>query len=721
MRLWRNACALILVTGLVVSSAVGVADPASAEGRDGGAMAETLDGGADSGNGTGGAGDDGGTAGVETDSSPAEDHADGGVSVDPADVTDPDSGSEIDERTGKLSEDPAEDPAENPDAAVSAQSLDTGAPSSEASDLGPILAAASVCSGNNKNWMRPGCAYTGTFADPTILPVKEGGKTVYYAFGTTTSQLRLPVLRSTDLKNWYPAAYSSNPAWQYQWGTAVSGEYNPRTDPAIPAEIRGHRYVNVAAGSFEEKRETWFNADGLVSRKPSWAHDMGMSMGNRGWNRQENWAPGVAYFNGKYHAYMSLRVKPAGAPGAAPDGAFCITLATSSKPGGPYRYPSGGAAKIQCQPTDPGGAIDPEPVQYNGKWYLLWKGQGKGGKEQGLYAQPISTSTGKLTGSRVTLLTRNMSPGTWEIGTIENPTMQTVGGTSYLLYSGGNYQALAGNTSNYTTGYAVCPKGPTAPCKRPSGDNRLLRSSGKVQGPAGGSLFAAADGSVKYAYHAYELGGSPSVRKMHITTLHRLNNGSLVLTSGPKPIFRDVPGDHQFAKQIKWLADQRITTGDKAGNFRPKANVSRSDMAAFLYRYAGSPKYTPKGAEPFADVNKSTKFYKEIRWMHAEGLTTGVRNPGGKPFYRPGSSISREAMAAFLYRLSEVRGYTPKGKEPLVDVNRSSKFYREIRWMYDNGITTGIAAGGKVRYDALGTTKRDAFAAFLMRYHGKFE
>ena len=668
MRLWKNVCALVLISGLVVSSAVGVADPVFAEDREGDAALEALE--ALEGVSGDGSGDGAGAVGGETD-------------------------------------------------AVSEQPLNAGASSSEESDLGPVLAAASVCSGNNRNWMRPGCRYTGTFADPTVLPVQEGGRTVYYAFGTTTSQLRLPVLRSTDLKSWYPTTYTSNPDWQHQWGTAASGQYDPRADTAIPAEIRGHRYVNVKANSFEEKRETWFNADGLVSARPGWAHDMGMKMGDRGWNRQENWAPGVAYFNGRYHAYMSLRTKPAGAAGAAPDGAFCIALATSTKPGGPYRYANGGAA-IQCQSSDPGGAIDPEPVQYQGKWYLLWKGQGKGGKEQGLYAQPIDTGTGKLTGSRVTLLTRNMSQGTWEIGTIENPTMQTVGGTSYLLYSGGNYQALAGNTSNYTTGYAVCPKGPTAPCKRPSGDNRLLRSSGKVQGPAGGSLFTAADGSVKYAYHAYELGGSPSVRKMHITTLHRLNNGSLVLTSGPKPIFRDVPGNHQFAKQIKWLADQRITTGDKAGNFRPKANVSRSDMAAFLYRYAGSPKYTPKGAEPFADVNKSTKFYKEIRWMHAEGLTTGVRNPGGKPFYRPGSSISREAMAAFLYRHSEVRGYTPKGTEPLADVNRSSKFYREIRWMYDNGITTGISAGGKVRYDAFGTTKRDAFAAFLMRYDGKF-
>ncbi|WP_449283265.1 family 43 glycosylhydrolase [Leucobacter sp.] len=736
MRLWKHLCALVLASGLVVGSTAGVAGPAFAEGRDTAAAESFGDASGD------GQNDAPGLPGAE-DPEPQTgtgDSAGAGTGEDASEAADPDPGVDPGADGGVPDADPARSSANASETAGDAPepepAEDRSAPVAAESDPGPILAASSLCAAH-KTWMRPGCPYTGTFADPTILPVREGGKTVYYAFGTTTSQLRLPVLRSTDLKHWYPAAYSSQPGWDERnfnfstkpWNADYDkmysnpGYYDPRADTAIPSEIRGFTYQTprgTASARFMQERETWFNGDGLVSPRPKWAHDMGLKMGNRGWNRQENWAPGVAHFNGRYHAYMSLRVKPAGAAGAAPDGAFCIVLATSSKPGGPYRYANGGDA-IQCQPSDPGGAIDPEPVQYGGKWYLLWKGQGRGGVEQGLYAQPINTATGKLTGSRVTLLTRSMSSGTWEIGTIENPTMRVIGGTAYLLYSGGNYQASAGNTSNYATGYAVCPKGPTAPCKRPAGDNRLLRSSGKVQGPAGGSLFTAADGSVKYAYHAYELGGSPGVRNMRVTNLYRLGNGRLVLTDGPKPIFGDVPGDHQFAKQIKWLADRGITTGDRAGNFRPKANVSRSDMAAFLYRYAGSPRYTPSGPEPFADVRPGQKFYREIRWMHAEGLSTGVRNPGGKPLYKPSSSISREAMAAFLYRLSGLRGYTPKGGEPLADVNRSSRFYREIRWMYDIGITTGIdAGGGKVRYDALGTTKRDAFAAFLMRYDGKF-
>ncbi|QIK63142.1 family 43 glycosylhydrolase [Leucobacter viscericola] len=578
-------------------------------------------------------------------------------------------------------------------------------------------AARNWCAGSEA-WMRPSCRYTGTFADPTVLPVVENGKTVYYAFGTTTSNLRLPVLRSTDLKNWYPNIYSSQPKWQDTWQSADRNNYNPRTDPAIPAEIRNHRYTNTAAGSFEEKRETWFNVDGLVSKRPSWAVPIGPDA--RGWMTQENWAPGVAKIGNKYFAYMSVRTRYPGQAGGAPDGSFCIAVATSSKPGGPYGYANGGAP-VQCQNSDPGGAIDPEPVSYNGKWYLLWKGQGQAGVTQGLYAQPINTTTGGLTGRFVQLLARDMSPGTWEVNTIENPSMATIGGTSYLFYAGGDYYPGPNNTSNYATGYAICPKGPTAACYRPAG-NRLMSSSGSVQGPGGGSLFQPGDGTTRFAYHAYTYGGQQGMRTLRITNVHRWPNGRLTLSTDLNPVFADVPNNHKFNAAIRWLAGKGITTGDKAGNFNPSGNVTRADMAAFLYRYNKTTNYTPTGPEPFADVNKNTKFYKEIRWMKANGLATGSKNPsGGKPLYKPQDSISREAMAAFLYRLSGTKNYKPSASQPLVDITPKSKFYREIRWMYANGITTGNRLpNGTVFFDEKGATSRAAFAAFLQRYDRKF-
>ena len=72
-------------------------------------------------------------------------------------------------------------------------------------------------------------------------------------------------------------------------------------------------------------------------------------------------------------------------------------------------------------------------------------------------------------------------------------------------------------------------------------------------------------------------------------------------------------------------------------------------MAAFLHRYAGVTDYTAPATSPFSDVPTGHPFYTEIAWLAEQGITTGF--PDGT--FRPGQSITREAMAAFLYRFSQ--------------------------------------------------------------------
>ena len=54
-------------------------------------------------------------------------------------------------------------------------------------------------------------------------------------------------------------------------------------------------------------------------------------------------------------------------------------------------------------------------------------------------------------------------------------------------------------------------------------------------------------------------------------------------------------------------------------------DVYQQDMAAFLYRLAGEPDYTPTSADKarFKDVNDQTPHAKEIYWLAASGISTG--------------------------------------------------------------------------------------------------
>ena len=68
------------------------------------------------------------------------------------------------------------------------------------------------------------------------------------------------------------------------------------------------------------------------------------------------------------------------------------------------------------------------------------------------------------------------------------------------------------------------------------------------------------------------------------------------------PTFPDVTVDTDHHEHISWLAGTGITKGYPDGSFRPMEMVYRQDMAAFLYRIAGEPVFTPtedqKAASP---------------------------------------------------------------------------------------------------------------------------
>ncbi|MGQ4538106.1 S-layer homology domain-containing protein [Dermabacteraceae bacterium P7074] len=133
--------------------------------------------------------------------------------------------------------------------------------------------------------------------------------------------------------------------------------------------------------------------------------------------------------------------------------------------------------------------------------------------------------------------------------------------------------------------------------------------------------------------------------------LYRLAGSPRVTPPRSQP-FRDVRPDTEHYDAIIWAHQNGITRGYPDRTFRPTAPIGRDAMAAFLYRYAGSPELEMPTAAPFEDVSLSHPFVREIAWMKEQGLSTGW--PDGT--YRPTSSTNRDATAAFLYRAKEKAG-----------------------------------------------------------------
>lgn len=197
--------------------------------------------------------------------------------------------------------------------------------------------------------------------------------------------------------------------------------------------------------------------------------------------------------------------------------------------------------------------------------------------------------------------------------------------------------------------------------------------------------------------------------------------------------FQDVPYGSTFYKEIRWMSEAGISTGyalppsigelDPYNHYlprqvyRPYDSVTRDAMAAFLYRFAGSPTYTAPATSPFADVPTTSPFYKEIAWLAEQKVSTGWVE-GSSRVYRPYSPITRDAMAAFLKRLlgDKLPAATTPTTSPFVDVPTNNPFYAEITWLAQNGISTGWeTSGGKKEFRPFANITRDAMAAFLFR------
>ncbi|MEM8705915.1 MAG: S-layer homology domain-containing protein, partial [Actinomycetota bacterium] len=94
--------------------------------------------------------------------------------------------------------------------------------------------------------------------------------------------------------------------------------------------------------------------------------------------------------------------------------------------------------------------------------------------------------------------------------------------------------------------------------------------------------------------------------------------------------FGDVPSGSYYDGAVSLLVDRGITTGTSATTYSPQDRVTRAQMAAFLWRLAGQPE--PTVANPFDDVADGTWYTDAVRWLVGEGITTGTSDTTYSPF-----------------------------------------------------------------------------------------
>lgn len=184
--------------------------------------------------------------------------------------------------------------------------------------------------------------------------------------------------------------------------------------------------------------------------------------------------------------------------------------------------------------------------------------------------------------------------------------------------------------------------------------------------------------------------------------------------------FSDVGASTPFASEIDELAAEHVIDGYPDGTFRPNGYVSRDAFAGLLARVLGLPVGPcTSGTSPFRDVPRSNAFCTAIAAMAAAHIIRGY--PDGT--FRPGATIARQAIAAYLARAD---GWLRAGKSasgaldhsctrpiPFTDVRSSNPFCGDIEWLAAHGIALGYSNG---TFGGTGLTTRGATAALLVRF-----
>jgi beta-xylosidase len=243
----------------------------------------------------------------------------------------------------------------------------------------------------------------------------------------------------------------------------------------------------------------WSQPTDPLPKLPSWASP-GLT-----------WAPGVLQRGATFVLYYTVHDPLLGHQ--------CISVATSTNPGGPFVDDSGSSGPLICQSAD-GGSIDPNPYvdPASGNVFLLWKSDDNSlgaGHPTHIWGQQLAADGLSLAPGTVPSLLLTQS-SYWQSPAIEGPTVVRSGGRYYLFYGANNYDSPSSGI-----GYATSTSLLGAFSNR-STFGPWLGTRGHAQGPQGPCVFTDSTGVTRMAFAAwsgtvgYENGG---VRSLWIGTL----------------------------------------------------------------------------------------------------------------------------------------------------------------------------------------------------------
>lgn len=166
--------------------------------------------------------------------------------------------------------------------------------------------------------------------------------------------------------------------------------------------------------------------------------------------------------------------------------------------------------------------------------------------------------------------------------------------------------------------------------------------------------------------------------------------------------FTDVKSGNWFYDAVKYAYAQGLMTGTSATTFAPNGTMNRAMIVTVLYRLEKSPAVT--GASKFTDVPAGQWYSDAVAWAAANKIVNGY----DETTFGPMNAVTREQMAAILFRYEQVKGLENVTLEENLnrfpDQNKISAYaIPALQWAVGQKIINGNADG---TLDPTGTATR---------------
>lgn len=175
-------------------------------------------------------------------------------------------------------------------------------------------------------------------------------------------------------------------------------------------------------------------------------------------------------------------------------------------------------------------------------------------------------------------------------------------------------------------------------------------------------------------------------------------------------IYTDVPANAWYANAVNYVTKNGLMNGYGDGLFGPNDVFSRAMVAQVIYNMENKPAVSTSGS--FNDVTAGAWYADAINWAAQNEIVNG----NGDGTFAPNNQITREQMAAVLYRYAQYKGYDVTAKADLStfsDAASVSAYATDaMQWIVASGIMEGMD-GTLVPQ---GNATRAQVATMLMRF-----